>query len=283
MVTAKQKQKEISALLAQNGIEEAEYEAKLLIESVSSLSNMQILMGDPFPENKLLTLQSLIQRRLIGVPVQYLLGQWEFYGLDFAVGEGVLIPRQDTEILVETALSHLQKANSPVYLDLCSGTGCIPIAIGENLKIKTAYAIEYSEKAYAYLTQNITSHHADYLIPKLADALCADTIEQFSDETFDCITSNPPYLNEADMQNLQKEVCFEPKDALYAPENGLFFYRFIPKLWSPKLKPGGMLAFEVGIHQAESVKQLMQQNGFTDIQTANDLAGIARVVYGYKK
>ncbi len=281
MVNAKQLQKQIAAHLLSYGIEEADYEAKLLVESVGSLTAVKIMMGEAFPEAALPRLNALVQKRLSGIPLQYLLGEWEFFGLSFAVGEGVLIPRQDTEALVETALTHLQQSKDAKMLDLCSGSGCIPIAITANIGCN-AYAVEYSDKAYAYLTKNIARHMAN-VTPILADALAQETIDQFADASLDCITSNPPYLNERDMQELQKEVRFEPEDALYAPENGYYFYRLIPKLWKDKLKPGGMLAFEVGIHQADTVKAFLAENGYTGIGYVKDLAGIERVVYAYKE
>lgn len=117
----------------------------------------------------------------------------------------------------------------------------------------------------------------------LADALDDDTVNRFADESLDCITSNPPYLNGEDMKTLQKEVRFEPEDALYALENGYLFYRLLPKLWKNKLKKGGMLAFEVGIGQAETVMQFLRENGYVNVNTADDLSGIPRVVYGYKE
>ncbi len=281
MVSAKQLAKEIAAYLLQNGIEEANLEARLLIEKIGSLSAVKLMLGEPFPEEKLPALNALIKKRISGVPLQYLLGEWEFFGLNFSVGEGVLIPRQDTESLVETALLHLKKLPNGAVLDLCSGSGCIPIALTANLPHMKAYAVEYSEKAYAYLEKNIAAHRAN-VTPILADALSDQTIRRFADESLACITSNPPYLNDADMEDLQKEVRFEPTDALYAPENGYLFYRLLPKLWKSKLQKGGLLAFEVGIGQAKTVIEFLRENGYQNIGTVNDLAGIARVVYGYK-
>lgn len=279
MVSCRQKQNAIARMLTNAGIEDAAYEAKLLLQTVTGLDAAALLLDPIFPADAEADLAALVQKRITGIPLQYLLGEWEFYGLDFAVGEGVLIPRQDTEVLVSVALSHLSRCTDPIYLDLCSGTGCIPLAIGSRLCSKKAYAVEYSDAAYRYLTENIALHHADWLTPLLADALAQDTLSQFTDESLDCITANPPYLNEADMASLQKEVRFEPEDALYAPENGLFFYRMLSKLWKTKLKIGGMLCFEVGVGQADAVKALLAENGYDGIGTEKDLNGIDRVVF----
>ncbi len=281
MVSTKVLCKQTACRLAQGNIEEATYEAKLLVGSIGSFTSAKMMMDPPFPAKKLPLLEALIQKRLTGIPLQYLLGEWEFYGLSFKVGEGVLIPRQDTEVLVDKALAYLQHIPAPTLLDLCSGSGCIPIALTQNLNACKAYAVEYSENAYSYLTANIKAHGGS-VTPMLSDALSLQTLARFADESLDCITSNPPYLNEQDMEHLQKEVRFEPEDALYAPENGYLFYRLLPKLWRPKLKKGGLLAFEVGIGQARTVMGFLAENGYRNIGTENDLAGIARVVYGYR-
>lgn len=281
-MSCRQKQHAVAKILADAGIEDAAYEAKLLLQSVTHLDAAALLLDPIFPADAEASLDAMVQKRMTGVPLQYLLGEWEFFGLDFKVGEGVLIPRQDTEMLVSVALSHLSRCADPVYLDLCSGTGCVPLAIGSRLRGKKAYAVEYSKAAYRYLTENIARHHAHWLTPLLADALTQDTLSQFADGSLDCITANPPYLNDADMASLQKEVRFEPEDALYAPENGLFFYRMLSKLWKDKLKVGGMLCFEVGAGQADAVKALLAENGYCGIGTEKDLGGIERVVYGYR-
>ena len=281
MVTALQKQKQLADMLASAQIEDAAYEAKLLIQAVTGYSAAQFLMGAEFPISAENALHTLVQKRLSGIPIQYLLGEWEFFGMEFTVGEGVLIPRQDTEVLVETALSHLTGKTDALLLDLCSGSGCIPLAIGANTPLKQAYAVEFSEAAYRYLKENIARYPDIPLHPLLADALSAQTVDAFADNSLDCITSNPPYLNDAEMEELQKEVRFEPENALYAPENGYLFYRLIPKLWKNKLKKGGMLAFEVGHTQAKTVMGFLAENGYKNVGTAKDLSGIDRIVYGY--
>ena len=281
MVTALQKQKQLADMLASAQIEDAAYEAKLLIQAVTGYSAAQFLMGAEFPISAENALHTLVQKRLSGIPIQYLLGEWEFFGMEFTVGEGVLIPRQDTEVLVETALSHLTGKTDALLLDLCSGSGCIPLAIGANTPLKQAYAVEFSETAFAYLKENAARYPDIPLHLLLADALSAQTVDAFADNSLDCITSNPPYLNDAEMEELQKEVRFEPENALYAPENGYLFYRLIPKLWKSKLKKGGMLSFEVGHTQAKTVMGFLEENGYKNVGTAKDLSGIDRIVYGY--
>lgn len=280
MVTVREVCRKTAALLTTHEIEEATLEARLLVEAVTGYAPAQLLLDPPFPDSAQKPLEELLKKRISGIPVQYCLGKWWFYGMEFLVGEGVLIPRQDTEILVDEAIAFLSGKEHPVFLDLCSGSGCIPIAVGANLPNCKAYAVEYSAAAYRYLTKNKSALQADFLTPMLGDALDKTTLHAFADESLDCITSNPPYLNDSDMASLQKEVRFEPSDALYAPENGLYFYHMLSKLWKCKLKKGGLLAFEVGLGQADTVAAFMQAEGFFDISTHRDYAGIDRVVCG---
>lgn len=204
------------------------------------------------------TVNNLAYRRICGYPLQYLLGKWEFFGLPFYVGEGVLIPRQDTETLVETVLK-IKLPENPKILDLCSGSGCIGVSLALNIKNADVTAVEISDKAAEYIKKNAELNNTDLNIVK-DDVLSEKTAEIFSG--IDAIVCNPPYLTADDMKSLQKEVTFEPETALFGGKDGLDFYRNITKLWKDCLKSGGILAYEIGMGQEDAVMKILEENNF---------------------
>lgn len=249
------------------------FEAFEMLENCTGLTRTQVLTGSiVLTEKQVAAVDAVLQRRLLGEPLQYILGEWTFFGRPFAVGEGVLIPRADTEVLVETAISAARPLNAPKIADLCSGSGCIAVTLALELGVKVD-AYEKSDAAFDYLTRNIARHHAD------VQAYRWDVCEA-TNGAYDIIVSNPPYLTKEDMAHLQKEVSFEPEMALAGGEDGLDFYRIITARWKAVLKEDGMLFYEVGAGQAEAVSAILSQNGFTDICTQQDLCGIIRVVGG---
>ncbi len=254
--------RELTETLQASGIENAAIEAKWILEDMPDAQSAR----------------EIANRRAEHYPLQYLLGGWEFYGLYIHVGEGVLIPRADTETLVDAVLQHGRLPKKATLVDLCTGSGCIALALQSLLEEDTVYGIEKSETALAYARKNAAYHNLSVDF-RLADVLDPQIAAAFID--VDVIVSNPPYLTGEDMQQLQKEVSYEPKMALEGGEDGLYFYREITALWKNSLKKGGMLAFEVGIHQAEAVKEILCAHGFVNIGTMQDLCGIERVVYGY--
>ena len=230
------------------------------------------------------------RRRAAGYPLQYILGKWEFYGLSFSVGEGVLIPRADTEALVDEALERLSSVPDAGVIDLCSGSGCIAVSLAKNLPDARVYAVELSGDAFPYLVENVRSSGKDIRLLK-GDVMNGALLENFrvpdseSDEKeylkIDCIVSNPPYLTDKEMDTLQKEVTFEPETALYGGNDGLKFYRVIACLWKELLKKGGMMIFEIGDAQEDDVRKILTDSGFGDIFTRKDGAGCVRVIGGY--
>lgn len=218
------------------------------------------------------------KKRAEGYPLQYILGEWDFYGRSFLVGEGVLIPRADTEILIEAVLFEACTMGEAVVIaDLCSGSGCIAITLAKEIATSRVYAVEKSELAFEYLESNANRHSAKTnLTAILGDVLCLET----SLPMLDIVVSNPPYLTKAEMEALQKEVSYEPSMALYGEVDGLFFYREITRLWKNRLKSGGILAYEVGDNQADAVSEILKENGFKTICQRADLCDIIRVVYG---
>lgn len=263
-----------------NNIESASFEAMCILEHVFGKKLSVLLLEKPTAseEQKKNTVNNLAYRRICGYPLQYLLGKWEFFGLPFYVGEGVLIPRQDTETLVETVLK-IKLPENPKILDLCSGSGCIGVSLALNIKNADVTAVEISDKAAEYIKKNAELNNTDLNIVK-DDVLSEKTAEIFSG--IDAIVCNPPYLTADDMKSLQKEVTFEPETALFGGKDGLDFYRNITKLWKDCLKSGGILAYEIGMGQEDAVMKILEENNFINIEMTEDLSGIIRVVRGEK-
>ena len=203
------------------------------------------------------------------LPLQYILGEWEFYSLPFKVGKGVLIPRPETELLIDVAKDLIK--NDSLVIDLCSGSGAIAITLS---KLKNIHidALEKYNKAIKYLNKNINLNNADVTVIK------KDLFKFIPQKKYDFILSNPPYILKKDLKGLQKEVQKEPKTALDGGKDGLKFYRKIASL-TPFLKKGGNIIVEVGINEAESVASIFQENGL-ETKIYKDLNGIERVVFG---
>ena len=224
-------------------------------------------------------LESLCLRRMSGEPLQYLVGEWEFYGVTLKVGEGVLIPRQDTETVVETVLKKAPQKDRLTVIDLCSGSGCIAIALEKRLKGCSVTAVEKSPEAFEYLQQNIALNGSG------VKALMGDVTRKGLARKLpkaDIIVSNPPYLTDEDMKVLQKEVTFEPPSALFGGEDGLDFYRHIIINFKERLKNGGLIAFEIGMGMEDDVMTMLVRHGFENVRAAKDMCGIFRCVTGFK-
>lgn len=279
-MTYTQMNQEIRRQLADSGVENAAFEAAELICWAAEISKETFLLkaDQVFPPGASQRLQKAANKRASGYPLQYLLGTWDFYSGSFRVGEGVLIPRSDTEVLCEQAIRFVGEKPMTV-LDLCSGSGCIAVTVAKECPASRVYALEKSEEAYPYLTENIKQNQTA-VTPILCDVLLADSLELVPD--CDVILSNPPYLSEADMQALQKEVTFEPTMALYGDEDGLLFYRELTALWTAKLKSGGLLAYEIGLGQEKDVRSILEEHGYISICETRDLCGIIRTVSGIK-
>ncbi|MBR6872284.1 MAG: peptide chain release factor N(5)-glutamine methyltransferase [Ruminococcus sp.] len=225
-------------------------------------------------------LSALIERRLSGEPLQYIIGEWEFYGLTFSVGRGVLIPRQDTELIVETAEKLFANADSLRVLDLCAGTGCIGLTLEKRLKNVSLTLVEKYDEALAYLRENLRRHgsKAQLIQGDVTDEGLAEGLPEF-----DLIVCNPPYLTSRDMACLQREVSAEPGEALFGGEDGLDFYRAVTRIWKNAIRQGGVMLFEIGAAQRHEVVELMIQHGFRDVRCRRDLSGNDRAVSGFKR
>lgn len=258
-----------------------EFEAEVIFEEIFGRDyKLKLLKDGDFPvsDEDISKIEAMVLRRASGEPLQYIVGRWEFYGLEIRVGAGALIPRQDTETLVDTALKLLEGTASPKVLDLCAGTGCVALAIKKKRPDSDVTALEKYPEAYKILLENIAADPG--VKPFSGDALDEKTAEKFSG--LDLITANPPYLTESDMNDLQPEVAYEPKEALFGGADGLRFYKIIPKIWRKSLAPGGLIAFETGLGQEKDVMKILSDSGYKNIHAENDLTGRARVVHAEK-
>lgn len=228
----------------------------------------------PVPDKLATLLLELGGKRKAGVPLQYLLGEWEFYGLPFKVGRGVLIPRADTEALVDVALDLIGNTPKPLILDLCSGSGCIAVTLSHLLPHAAVTALEISEVALGYLRQNVELNGC------AVEIVSGDVYAYTHPEPLHLIVSNPPYIPRHVIGSLQAEVQHEPRRALDGGRDGLSFYRAIAARYLSQLLVGGWICFEVGIGQSEQVAGILRQNGYGGIGVENDANGIPRVVFG---
>ena len=266
----------LRGILSEAGIEAPELEARLLIEGVtgmnraSQIANSNSEISGEIQEK----LISMAQKRAEHLPLQYILGKWSFMGFELKVGEGVLIPRDDTEVLVGLCLDYLKNSNGKTALDLCAGSGAISVAL-DKLANADVTAVELSDKAYNFLLENIKGTN---IKPHKGDIF--ECYRDFEAKSFDLIASNPPYIKTDEIEALQTEVGYEPKTALDGGADGLDFYRAIARRWTPLLKSGGAMAFELGEGQAEYVGGLMADHGYINIKTAKDLGGTDRAIIG---
>ncbi|MBR6658289.1 MAG: peptide chain release factor N(5)-glutamine methyltransferase [Oscillospiraceae bacterium] len=258
------------------GVDSPAFEASVLMEDLLKLPrNPEITAAETVlnseQEEKLFF---AAKKRTEGFPLQYLIGNWEFFGRKFFVGEGVLIPRPETELLCEAVLKYYSRTMPPKIIDLCSGSGCIAITLAKELPGTDVTAVELYDGAFSFLEKN----NALYKNP--VKTLQKDALVPFGN--FDCIVSNPPYITGEEMKELQKEVTFEPETALFGGIDGLDFYRAISKNWFEHLNEGGMIAFEIGDTQGKEVLEILTENGYKNAAVIKDYEGRDRVVTGFK-
>jgi release factor glutamine methyltransferase len=263
--------------------EEADYAAFLarqLILHVSGKSNAQFLADQQMyaSENVVTEMEVGVRRLCSGEPLAYVLGEWEFYGLKLTVTPDVLIPRDDTCALAQLAMGQaLFLPDSPRILDLCTGSGCIGLAIASRIKDARVTLADISKEALAVAKKNAISNKLSSRISCVqADALGEPPA--FLGK-FDMIVSNPPYIDALDMQKLEPSVAnFEPHLALYGGEDGLDFYRAIVKNYQTALKTGGYIAFEFGEDQGDDICAILEANGFVILDRVKDFHETERAV-----
>lgn len=271
--------------LRKAGVENPAFDAACILEKHTGIKRHEILLKNSFPpDSDIDAFWADIERRARREPLQYIIGMWSFYGLDFFVGEGVLIPRQDTEFLAETAINFLRGRPSPNFLELCAGSGCVSTAMLKNVENSFAVCVELSKKALYYLEKNL-EYNCVLNSAKIlnADVLAPETPKELAEfGEFDAIVCNPPYIKSGDIPGLEPEVAkFEPRLALDGGDDGLVFYRAMGP-YLDLLKPGGLAAFEVGIGQARDVCAILEGFGLHDTFTVRDYSGIGRVAAAYR-
>lgn len=257
-------------------IEDANLDAWLLLEYVSGISRSWYFIheDEKISENDIEEYQILIEQRGKHIPLQQLTKEAYFYGMKFFVNENVLIPRQDTEVLVEQVLSLSKEKENLKLLDMCTGSGCILLALLANLKQASGTGVDLSEKALEVAQRNSKELGIE------VSWVQSDLFDKVSG-SYDIIVSNPPYIETSVIEGLMDEVkLYEPRMALDGTEDGLFFYREITMQAGKYLKNNGILAFEIGYNQGKAVSEFMKENGYKEVQVLQDLAGLDRVVTG---
>lgn len=268
--------KQIEQMLLDSGNEVFQFEAREIVREVVGRCSEDKAVTDTEYEKCM----QMAERRVKGEPLQYIFGRWEFYGYDFFVGEGVLIPRPETELLCEKAIEHLKKSGGG-FADLCAGSGCIGITVARQTGEK-CISVELSEAAFYYLQKNILCNNAEKLITAVkGDIFDEEVISAIPDDSLSAILSNPPYVNKRDMEKLQAEVRYEPATALYGGVDGLDYYRRIFVTYDKKLKKGGLFAVEIGEEQGNAVSLLMEEASYKPV-IIKDYSGLDRIVMAIK-
>lgn len=275
-MTYKQAEQRGEQLLYDAGVMDARIDAWLLLEMVAKIDRSFYFthINEEVDPEVLTEYERVLEKRAEHVPLQYITGEQEFMGMTFKVNSNVLIPRQDTETLVEEALKVIEPQME--VLDLCTGSGCILLSILKNAPAVRGTGSDISKQALLVAKENAKLHDLD------ADWVRGNLFDNVSG-SFDVIVSNPPYIAQAEIPALMPEVAqFEPIEALDGGPDGLDYYRRITEEAPAYLKENGYLIFEIGYDQGEAVCQLMKEAGFQDVAVMKDLAGNDRVVKGHK-
>lgn len=254
---------------------EARLEAQILLCHVLDKPRSWLISHDRDALQTPPSYADLLARRLAGEPIAYLIGKREFFGLEFKITPAVLIPRPETELLVELSLARLPENQPCKVLDLGAGSGAIAISIAKNRPLAMVTAVDRSLEALAVTRENAARLNASNL-----HLLHSDWFSALAGETFDLIVSNPPYVEAADPHLQQGDVRFEPLSALASGADGLDDIRRIAAAAQSYLEPGGWLILEHGYNQGEACREILRQQGFSEITTIRDLAGLERVSAG---
>ena len=275
--------KEGQEILEAAGIEEAGLDAWLLLEYESGKNRAYYFAHckEEADEEIKTPYMEKIRKRAQHIPLQHLTHQGYFMGYEFFVNENVLVPRQDTEVLVEEARSLIKEKEVPQILDMCTGSGCILLSLLLEREDALGTGADLSEKALSVAEKNRETYHLETRAELIKSDMFQSGYFEGKKESFDIIVSNPPYIPTEEIEKLQAEVRFhDPFMALDGKEDGLYFYRIIAKNAGEYLKPGGFLACEIGCDQGEDVKKMFESCGFSDVKVIKDLAGLDRVVSG---
>ena len=264
--------------LAQTNCPDPDIDARWIAEDALGMTRQALVFeGDrAIPRHQLYRLEAMLDRRAAGEPVQYILGNADFMGLRFRVDGAVLIPRQDTETLVEATLIELrQRPGRPALLDLCAGSGCVGLSLASLAPNARITLTDVSHEALEIARANQKD------LGVKVELRQGDLFNAVGRERFDIIASNPPYIPTGELSGLQRELRFEPRIALDGGADGLDFYRRIAKGAVDHLNPGGAIFLEVGIHEAQPVLELVKARlPCAQAGTVKDLNGVERVVFG---
>lgn len=279
----------ISSLLAwtikyfqSKNIASARLDAEVLLAHLLGQKRIYLYVhfDEPLQEEELNKFHDYVVKRANHMPVAYIIGEKEFMGLPFKVTRDTLIPRPDTEILVENVISNINKEQEVTIADIGTGSGAIILSLLANLPKACGTAVDISAKALAVAKENAQSLD----VIDRCDFAEGDLLSPLADKKFDVIVSNPPYIPKADMAGLESDVKdYEPHSALTDNGDGLSFYRRLWREASGYLNDGGFMAVEIGIHEAEAVKQFAIENNWQNVQIIKDYAGIDRVVMAWKQ
>lgn len=282
-LTFKQAYDEGKNLLKQNGIECYKSDTMWLFFECFGLDRKDLLLrgNEPANSNDCLRFFNMLEERIQGIPVQYIIGHCDFMGICFDVGNGVLIPRDDTEVLVRETVKRIKTEISRVkrkinVLDLCSGSGVVAIVVkkifGDAVNV---LALELYDSAFFYLKKNIDKNNLEIR------AIQGDIFKFYNEIEngfADCIVSNPPYIPSSDIEYLDDTVKKEPITALNGGNDGLEFYNVICKKWLDKISPSGFISLEIGINQSEHVVKILKQCSFKNYKIYNDINSVSRVI-----
>jgi len=265
---------------SKHGVSSPRLNSETLLAMALEVDRVKLYMDwdSPLDLHELALFKGLIKRRIAHEPLQHITGFQDFWTLHLHVNPSVLIPRQDSETLIETALEFCEKDAATAILDLCTGSGNLALALAYELKNAALTASDISEDAIKTAKKNAIENSLEdrvtFICGNLFDAV-------LSDDTFDIIVSNPPYISTDEIKTLDNEVkMFEPLSALDGGSDGLKFYRKIVAESKKYLKDGGLLFFEIGCTQSEEVEGLLRDAAFSDVETRKDYAGKNRVVFG---
>lgn len=276
-MTAEQVLRTAAEKLRAAQIENASFDASCLVENITGLSRTKIMLcDDDISDEQVELVERAVQRRISGEPLQYILGEWDFFGRTFEVGEGVLVPRPETELLVELALEKLRNVRYPVVFDLCAGSGCVGLTIAAERPDAHVWLFEKYDEAFRYLKRNV----------KKLGLTNAQTVQY--DITFgydnklpeapDLIVSNPPYLKTDELSGLSTEVMHEPITALDGGTDGADFYRVIASRWLPNLNKHGGIILECDPLQALKIADMLMPYAMR-VKIITDIFGLQRAVF----
>lgn len=284
MITVLEVIKLSTEYLQKKGVESPRANAEILLAEILKCKRLELYLAfdKPLAENEVQVYREAIRKRGLRIPLQYIVGNVEFYGLKLIVNENVLIPRPETELLVEKIINDSDKSTNLKILDIGVGSGNISLSISKNLPNSKVVAIDISESALDIANQNAE-------INSLQDRIEFRLFDFMNDDLnalgkFDLIVSNPPYVSENDYESLEPELKnHEPKIALTDNSNGISFYKHIVEASNQLLKKPGKIYFELGIDQSAQVQEYFKQNNFTNIKIIKDYSGIERIICGELK